>query len=111
VSVLILRSCSQRQLGITMTNVGPVIDNPAQHRFEMAIGEDVAAAYYQIRDNRYVFTHTEVPFAYSGQGLGSTLAHGAFEAVRLMGKRVIATCPFMSKYALRHPEYAAMLDG
>jgi len=39
------------------------------------------------------------------------LAHGAFEAVRLMGKRVIATCPFMSKYALRHPEYAAMLDG
>jgi uncharacterized protein len=33
-----------------------------------------------------------------------------FEALRRDGKRVIATCLFMSFYAARHPEYGALLD-
>jgi hypothetical protein len=94
-----------------MTTVGPVIDNPSAHRFEMAVDGEIAAAYYKIEHGRYVFTHTEVPFALSGQGYGSKLAQAAFEAARKAGMRVIATCPFMSRFALRHPEYAAMLDG
>lgn len=94
-----------------MTVVGDVIDNPAAHRFEMAVGDTVAMAYYKIEDGRYVFTHTEVPFALSGQGYGSRLAQGAFEAARKSGRRVIATCPFMARFALRHPEYAVLLDG
>ena len=88
-----------------------IIENPAQHRFEMAIGDDLALAYYRIEDGRYVLTHTEVPRQYSGQGYGSRLAKGVFEAIRKSGKRVIAKCPFMSSYAVRHPEYAALLDG
>ena len=88
-----------------------VIDNPAAHRFEMAIGDDLATAYYRIEDGRYVLTHTEVPQQLSGQGYGSMLARGVFEAIRQSGKRVIAKCPFMSGYAVRHPEYAALLDG
>jgi predicted GNAT family acetyltransferase len=94
-----------------MTTVGPVIDNPSAHRFEMTVDGEVAAAYYKIENDRYIFTHTEVPFALSGQGYGSQLAKAAFETARKAGMRVIATCPFMSKFALRHPEYAALLDG
>jgi hypothetical protein len=88
-----------------------VIDNPAMHRFELAIGDELAAAYYAIEDRHIVFLHTEVPFALNGQGYGSRLARGAFEAARARGLRVIAKCPFMSSFALRHPEYAAILDG
>jgi predicted GNAT family acetyltransferase len=88
-----------------------VIDNAAEHRFELKIGDEIAAAYYKIEDGRYVFTHTEVPFELSGQGYGSKVARAAFEAARTKGKRVIAKCPFMAKYALRHPEYAVLLDG
>jgi hypothetical protein len=54
---------------------------------------------------------TEVPQELSGQGYGSRLAHGAFEALRSDGKRAIAKCPFMYFYAARHPEYGALLDG
>jgi predicted GNAT family acetyltransferase len=103
--------CSLKQSGIILAAAGPVIDNPAQHRFEMVVDGEIAAAYYKITDGRYIFTHTEVPFALSGQGYGSKLAQAAFEAARKAGMRVIATCPFMSRFALRHPEYAAMLDG
>jgi predicted GNAT family acetyltransferase len=96
---------------LLMAEAGEVIDNPAMHRFELPIGDEVAAAYYAIEDGRMVFTHTEVPFAFSGQGYGSKLARGAFEAARSRGMHVIAKCPFMSTYALKHPEYAAIWDG
>ena len=37
-----------------------VIDNPAEHRFQMQLdGDDIAAAYYQIDENgNVVLTHT-----------------------------------------------------
>ena len=94
-----------------MVQDAEVIDNPAMCRFELPIGDEIAAAYYAIENGRMVFTHTEVPFALSGQGYGSKLARGAFEAARSRGMRVIAKCSFMSVYALKHPEYAEILAG
>jgi predicted GNAT family acetyltransferase len=94
-----------------MAKDSEVIDNPAMHRFELLIGDEVAAAYCTIEDGRMVFTPTEAPFAVSGRGYGSKLARGAFDAARSRGMHVVAKCPFMSIYALKHPEYAAILDG
>jgi hypothetical protein len=40
-----------------------VIDNPAQHRFELDLGDEaIAAAYYRIEDGRVVLIHTEIPY-------------------------------------------------
>ena len=78
-------------------------NNPAMSRFEMSLGYGaLAVAYYKIEDGRVVLLHTEVPQELSGLGYGSRLAHGVFEALRRDGKRVIAKCPFMSAYAVRH---------
>jgi predicted GNAT family acetyltransferase len=89
-----------------------IVNNVAMSRYELPIADGaVAAAYYALEDGRVVLRHTEVPFEYGGQGIGSRLAHAVFERLRAEGKRVIATCPFMASYAARHPEYAAMLDG
>ncbi|MEP9375186.1 GNAT family N-acetyltransferase [Aquabacter sp. CN5-332] len=90
---------------------GEVIDNPAESRFEMPVGDEIAVAYYVIEDGRVVLTHTEVPQALSGQGIGSKLAKGVFEKIHASGRRAIAKCPFMAAYASRHPEFAALLDG
>jgi hypothetical protein len=87
-------------------------DNPAMRRFERPIGEDaLAASYYKIEDGRVVLLHTEVPQELSGQGYGSKLAYGIFEMLQCKGRRVVARCPFMSSHAVRHPEYASLLDG
>jgi uncharacterized protein len=89
-----------------------VRDNPAMSRFEMPVGEGgLAVAYYKVDGGRTVLLHTEVPQELSGLGYGSRLAHGVFEALRRDGRRVVAKCPFMSSYAVRHPEYVALLDG
>lgn len=88
-----------------------VVDNPGAKRFELAIGDAMAVAYYAIEDGRVVLTHTEVPQELSGQGIGTKLAEGVFEQLRASGRRVIAKCPFMARFASRHPEYVEMLDG
>jgi hypothetical protein len=88
-----------------------VIDNPAAKRFELAIGDGLAVAYYKIEGDRFVLLHTEVPQELSGQGIGTKLAEGVFEQLHAAGRRVIAKCPFMARFASRHREYAKMLDG
>ena len=87
-----------------------VVDNPSQHRFEMAIGDALAVAHYETEGGRVVLLHTEVPPELAGQGIGSKLARGVFETLRGRGARVVAKCEFMAGYATRHPEYAAMLE-
>jgi hypothetical protein len=86
-----------------------VVDNPAQSRFELDLGEAIAVAYYKLDGDTITLLHTEVPEALSGRGIGSRLAHGVFEALGARGLRVVAKCPFMASYANRHPEYAGML--
>ena len=91
----------------------PVIDNPAEHRFQMALeGDDIAAAYYQIDDNgRVVLTHTEVPYEYSGQGIGTRLAQGVFDLIRASKRKAVLKCSFMAWFYTTHREYDDIVDG
>src|SRR4028118_610902 len=61
---------------------GSVIDNPAQHRFELPVGGAIAVAAYRLEGERVILVHTEVPQELSGQGIGSKLAEGVFEAIQ-----------------------------
>ncbi len=87
-----------------------VRDNPATSRFEMASGDAVAFVEYTRAGDRIVLTHTEVPAALSGQGVGSKLVRGALDAVRAEGLRVVPRCGFVTAYIERHPEYRDLLD-
>ncbi|WP_245281556.1 GNAT family N-acetyltransferase [Ensifer sp. ZNC0028] len=91
--------------------VEQVVDNTQASRFELPIGDEIAVAYYRLEDGRVVLTHTEVPHALSGQGIGTRLATGVFDILRAQNARVIAKCPFMAAFAAKHPEYVALLDG
>ena len=82
-----------------------VRDNPANHRFELDVEGHTAAAYYSLAPGVITFTHTEVPPALGGRGIGSQLARGALEQVRARGLKVVARCEFMAGYIGKHPEY------
>ena len=85
-----------------------VEENLAESRFELAIdgSQEVAAAYFQMRDDRIVLTHTIVPERFSGRGIASKLARGVFDEIRASNRKVVLVCPFMSAFYARHPEYA-----
>ena len=89
-----------------------VQDNPVERRYEMPIADDViAAAYYRLQDGIVVLIHTEVPFEYSGNGIGTQLAEGVFDAIRKSGRRAAVRCEFMANYIARHPEVRDVITG
>ena len=75
----------------------------------LEIDDEVAKAWYRRQGNVVTFTHTDVPAALSGKGVGSRLAKGALDAVRAAGLRVVAKCPFIAAYLRKHPEYDDLL--
>jgi uncharacterized protein len=84
-------------------------DNASLHRFELDAEGHTAFAYYQIAGNVITFTHTEVPPALGGHGIGSKLARFGLEYARERGLKVVAKCPFVSAYIGKHPEYGDLL--
>ena len=86
-----------------------VKDNPGTRRFEMASGDAVAFVEYTRAGDRIVLTHTEVPQALSGRGVGSKLVRGTLEAVRTEGLKVVPRCEFVAAHVERHPEYRQVL--
>jgi predicted GNAT family acetyltransferase len=81
-------------------------DNPTAHRFELRIGDTVAAyAEYNVLAHALLFTHTEVMPEFEGQGLGSRLAKFALDEVRQRGLKAVPACQFIAGYLRKHAEY------
>lgn len=91
-----------------------VIHQPDQHRYMLSIegSGEAGLAYYRDDENGHrVLTHTEVPYEFSGRGIGSKLAKGVFDDARATGKKLILRCPFMGAWFARHPDYADVVAG
>jgi uncharacterized protein len=86
-----------------------VVNNKADHRYELSVDGHLAATYYSIADGVITFIHTEVPPELGGKGVGSRLVKGALDQVRADGLKVIAECPFVKAYIEKHAEYADLL--
>jgi predicted GNAT family acetyltransferase len=87
-----------------------VRDNPEQHRFEIDLGDSMAIAEYIVTPTKIIFSHTEVPPAHEGKGIGSILIKAGLASARTRGLKVIPTCPFFASYMKRHPETHDLLD-
>lgn len=78
---------------------------PEQNRFEIKAQGETAVLDYEQNGATIVFTHTGVPPALEGQGLGSKLAKAGLDYARANGLKVQSLCWFVSGYLQRHPEY------
>ena len=87
------------------SNSSDLVRNEAQSRYELRIGEQVAAfAQYRIEGDSVCFTHTEVDEAHEGQGLGSRLAAFALDDVKRRGLKALPQCRFIASYIARHED-------
>jgi predicted GNAT family acetyltransferase len=88
-----------------------VRDNPERHRYEIDLGDgSFAIAEYRLRRGKIVFTHTKVPPAHAGQGIGSALIKFALNSARERGLKVVPICPFFAAYIKNHAEEQDLLD-
>jgi uncharacterized protein len=99
---------SESPIGNGMTN--PVIDNPARSRYELALDAGVAFVDYQQVGNLRVLTHSEVPPASRGRGIGAELVGGALQLAREQGMRVKPRCSYVVQFIERNPQYQDLLQ-
>ncbi|MDQ6695457.1 MAG: N-acetyltransferase [Chloroflexota bacterium] len=85
--------------------------NEAKHRYEVEVGGETAFADYTLTPGKISFTHTEVPDAVEGQGVGGKLVKSALDDARTKGLEVMPVCPFVAAYIKRHQEYLPIVDA
>jgi predicted GNAT family acetyltransferase len=86
-----------------------VIHNQKEHHFEITTDGHVAVLDYMLKGEIMIFTHTGVPPAIGGRGLGSKLVKTGLDYARENELRVRSLCWFVGKYMRRHPEYQELL--
>lgn len=86
-----------------------VRNNREAQRYELGVDGELAIADYQPRGGAIAFTHTKVPQALEGRGVGSRLIRGALADVRAQGLKVIPLCAFVAAYVDRHAEEQDLL--
>jgi len=82
-----------------------VRNNQERSQFELDVDGHVARAEYRKQGEVIVFTHTVVPQALQGQGIGSRLIEGALAQVRTAGQKIDPQCSFVARYLAQHPEW------
>jgi hypothetical protein len=88
---------------------GEVTNNEAANQYELEVDGQLALAAYRLGHGRITFTHTEVPNALEGQGIGKRLIEAALADVREQGLKVVPACAFVKHYMDTHPEVQDLL--
>ena len=65
---------------------------------------------YDKDNGTIVLTHTFVPEAYEGRGVGAQLVAAALADIRRQGLKVVPQCSFVAVYIKRHPEWSDMVS-
>ena len=85
-------------------------DNEARSRYEFDLGGHTAYIDYEKDNGTIVLTHTFVPEAYEGRGVGAQLVAAALADIRRQGLKVVPQCSFVAVYIKRHPEWSDMVS-
>lgn len=85
--------------------------NDGARRYELVSddGELIGLIDYRETGSTIDLFHAETNPAHGGKGYGSLLAEGALDDIRKRGLTVRPSCPFISDFFGKHPEYADLL--
>lgn len=88
----------------------PLVLNEAKKRFELEVeGKTAFIEYILTNDNSMFLTHTEVPVALEGKGVGSAIVSKTLEYIKEKGYTLAPLCPFVAAYVKRHPDWKSIL--
>ena len=83
----------------------------ARQRFVAMLDGVEAELDYEQRGQVLSLTHTGVPSAIGGRGIGGELVRSALDYARSKGLKVVPSCAYAAAYIERHPEYADLVAG
>jgi len=99
----------QNQQGIT------VRDNPDKGRFDVLV-DDTQAGFSMYKDvgaesaRQRIFYHTRIFDEFEGRGLAGTLTRAALNTSTQAGYRIVAVCPYVTKWLSTHHDFDDVTD-
>lgn len=93
-----------------MTDEPSIRDNPGASRIE-ASGGEAGYAEYRLTPTTITFTHTRVPEALRGHGIGTRLIAAGLALARERGLEVVPQCPFFRAYLRDNPQDQTLLGA
>ena len=88
-----------------------VRNNEGDRRFEADVDGQLAMLNYTRSGSNIALTHTEVPEALEGKGLGNKLAQAALEYARAERLKVQPLCSFVASYIRKNSEFQDLVEG
>ncbi len=85
--------------------------NSTESRFQVEVESHLAVLEYKLDGSTIIFTHTGVPSALEGRGLGSQLVRAGLDHARAQGLSVVPRCSFVASYIQKKPEYQDLLKA
>ena len=83
-----------------------VLDVPERSRYELRLDDEVVGVVVYRREGDVLeLLHTEIDPGHEGAGLGGRIARGVLDDIRRRGLAVRPSCPFVSAWMARHPDY------
>jgi predicted GNAT family acetyltransferase len=88
---------------------GTLVDNTANHRFELAEPGGTAFVDYRRSGSTLILVHAEVPASLRGGGFGARLVRETLELIRSRGETIVPACPYVRSFVDRHQEFADLV--
>ena len=88
-----------------------VRNDTSNSQFTLPTAHGDAVLEYEMEGTDVVLTHTVVPDAARGEGVGTRLVAGALGVVREEGWKVVPQCPFVADYLREHADEQDLLAG
>lgn len=86
-----------------------MVENKERKRFEAEVEGQIAFIEYIRAKNAVYLTHTEVPTALEGKGVGSALVIAVLNTMETEAHQIAPLCPFVAAYIRKHPQWKTLL--
>lgn len=100
-----MRRASAMAVESTRPDGGVAIEHDGAGRFSTVADRTAAHLDYQREGDILTITHTIVPSAIGGRGIGGRLVRAALDHARSHGLKVRPRCSYADDWMRRHPEY------
>jgi predicted GNAT family acetyltransferase len=94
-----------------MSETPDIEHRPHENRFVTTVDGQLAQVQYDREGDRLVITHTLVPSALEGRGLGWALVAACVDHAASEGCTVVSACWFADQWLAKNPEAAAKVGA
>ncbi len=87
-----------------------LVNNSAEHRFEMKVGEYTAFIEYKQSPNQITLMHTEVAPELEGKEAATAIIEKTLDYIEKNNFKLVPLCPVVFTYIRRHPEWKRIVS-